>query len=117
MTTISPLDIAKKFGEVLHMAEMYAYKHVNAPSTHKDGELPENIKSLLKSAATETSAFRFMATPFTRYMLVDKIIIQYIIRRVLRHDTFAGLDEQADAAIEANRANIFVSEYIIHSTS
>ncbi len=108
---VGPSDVAQKFAVVLHMSEMYAYSHVNTPSTHKDGELSENVKTILLGAASETTAFRFMSTPFTRYKLVNKVTFQFLIRNVFKPDTFAGFDEEADRKIYGYRSQIYDCEY------
>ncbi|ETI23917.1 hypothetical protein G647_05724 [Cladophialophora carrionii CBS 160.54] len=100
VAAFAPSEIARKFGEVLHMTETYAYSHVNAPSTQKDNAMPQEVKQRLLNAASTTSAFQFMQTPFTRYMLVNKVILQFVIRTILKHDTFAGFDPRVDQAVE-----------------
>ena len=96
----APNPIVVKFAEFIHMAEMYAYSHVNTPSTHKDQEMPEAAKDRLKNASSTTTAFSFMQTPYTRYTLVTKVILQYSVRFILTHDAFAGFDLDADREIK-----------------
>lgn len=97
---MEPSPMARMFAEVLQMSEMFAYSHVNTPSTQKDNAMPQEVKQRLMNAATEKSAFQFMQTPFTRFMLVNKVILQYILAVILKHDTFAGFDADADQVID-----------------
>jgi hypothetical protein len=106
----APPEVAKMFGEVMSMSQMYAFNHVNTASTHHDNAMPQSCKQLLLNAASTTSAFLLMQTPFTRYFLVNKVILQFIIRTILKHDTFAGFDVQADQKIESCRNQIYQSE-------
>lgn len=123
MSLVPTLDMAipeaviQQFSKVLHMAEMYAWAHVNTPSTHKDNSLPQEIKDRLLKAASTTSAFQFMQTPFTRYFLVDKIIVQWVLKNVLKHDCFAGCDLEVDQMIDACKNQIYHCESIILLTS
>ncbi|OAP56082.1 hypothetical protein AYL99_09261 [Fonsecaea erecta] len=97
---VVPEAVSRMFAHVLHMAEMYAYSHVNTPSTQKDNGMPQEVKDRLMRAASTTSAFQFMQTPYTRYMLVYKIILQFMIKTILKHDCFTGFDPEADRVIE-----------------
>jgi hypothetical protein len=108
---IAPSEIARKFGEVLHMTETYAYSHVNTPSTQKDNAMPQEVKQRLLNAASTTSAFQFMQTPFTRYMLVNKVILQFVIRTILKHDTFAGFDPRVDQVLENCKNQMYQSKW------
>ncbi|KAJ9616835.1 hypothetical protein H2200_000555 [Cladophialophora chaetospira] len=108
--TITPaMEIVMKFAEVLTMAERYGYNHVNTPSTHGDESLSPDIKTMLLSAASHNTAFRFMQTPYTRYMLVFKIIVQFLLQRILRQDAFVGFDRQIDDNMKGYRSQIFGS--------
>jgi hypothetical protein len=104
---VAPSGIAQDFAKFIHMAEVYAYSHVNMPSTHKDNAMPQEVKQRLMNAASTTSAFQLMQTPFTRYQLVTKLILQYCFRVILRHDTFAGFDPEIDQIIESCRNQIY----------
>ncbi|KIY02106.1 uncharacterized protein Z520_02244 [Fonsecaea multimorphosa CBS 102226] len=97
---VVPEAVSHKFAHVLHMAQQYAYSHVNTPSTQKDNGMPQEVKDRLMRAASTTSAFQFMQTPYTRYLLVYKIIVQFMIKTILKHDCFAGFDIEADRVIE-----------------
>ncbi|EXJ68456.1 uncharacterized protein A1O5_08248 [Cladophialophora psammophila CBS 110553] len=99
--------VVQKFGNVIHMAEVYAFSHVNTPSTQKDNAMPQEVKDRLMRASSTTSAFQFMQTPYTRYMLVNKIIVQFIIRTILKHDCFTGFDPEADRVIENCKSQMY----------
>lgn len=99
-----------KLKEVMEMAEKYAYAHVNVPSTQKDNQLPQEVKDILLKAASTTSAFTFMQTPFTRYYLVSKVMIQWMIKNILKHDCFAGFDMEVDRVIESCKNQIYQSQ-------
>jgi len=93
--------------KVIYMSEQFSHAHVNHPSTAKDEAMPQEIKQRLLKAASNTTAFQFMQTPFTRYFLVTKIIFQWLLKNVLKHDSFCGFDKTVDHAIEAQRAQIY----------
>ncbi|KIW34691.1 uncharacterized protein PV07_01455 [Cladophialophora immunda] len=106
---VVPAAVAQMFADVLHMAEKYAYSHVNTPSTQKDNGMPQEVKDRLMRAASTTSAFQFMQTPFTRYLLVYKIIVQFMIKTILKHDCFTGFDPEADRVIENCKNQMYQS--------
>lgn len=101
--------VMAQFARVWGMAETFSATHVNTPSTAKDQGLSEEIKGRILAAAAPNPAFPFMSTPLTRYWLVTKMILQWIVNNVLKHDTFAGLDKDLDRVIEANRSQIYQS--------
>ncbi|OAG42062.1 hypothetical protein AYO21_03797 [Fonsecaea monophora] len=104
---IVPEAVVRQFAHVLHMAETYAYSHVNTPSTQKDNAMPQEVKDRLIRAASTTSAFQFMQTPFTRYLLVYKIIVQFMIKTILKHDCFTGFNPEADRIIETCKNQMY----------
>ncbi|KIX07390.1 uncharacterized protein Z518_02043 [Rhinocladiella mackenziei CBS 650.93] len=104
-----PQEVQEQFKKVIHMSEIYAFSHVNFPSTAKDQALPQEVKDRLLKAATTATAFQFMSTPYLRYCLVTKIIVQWIIKNILKHDCFAGFDSKVDQIIESTRAQIYQS--------
>ena len=104
-------EMDRKFGDFIHMAEMYAYSHVNTPSTHRDNAMAQELKQRLMNAASTTTAFQFMQTPFTRYQLVCKLMLQYCFKVIFRHDTFAGFDHEADQIIKSCKEQIYQCEY------
>ncbi|KEF53209.1 uncharacterized protein A1O9_10657 [Exophiala aquamarina CBS 119918] len=97
------------FEKVVNMSQQYAFSHVNIPSTAKDNQMPQAIKDRLLKAASMTTAFQFMSSPYTRFFLVTKIIIQWLIKNVLKHDSFRGLDPEVDNAIDGLRSSIYQS--------
>jgi hypothetical protein len=110
-TNIAKLEpIRRGFSNLLHKIEMYAYDHANVPSTHKDKQMPEHVKERLIGAASLTTAFNLMQTPYTRYMLVAKIIIQYLVHTVFRRDAFIGFDREADNMINNCLGQIYKCE-------
>lgn len=97
------------FEKVVNMCQQYAYAHVNTPSTIKDNQMPQAVKDRLLKAASVTTAFQFMSSPYTRFFLVTKIIVQWLMKNVLKHDCFRGLDLEVDNAIDALKASIYQS--------
>jgi hypothetical protein len=108
VSDISTPEAAKaQFAKVWHMAETYCYSHVYVPSTIGDQALPQDIKDRLLRATAPVPAFPIMADPDTRFLLVNKIVIQWIIKHILKHDSFYGFDRSIDGVIEANRGQIY----------
>lgn len=95
------------FENVVNMAQKYAFAHVNHPSTTKDQQMPQEVKDRLLSAATTTTAFQFMSSPYTRYFLVTKIIIQWLLKNVFTHDCFRGVDAVIDKNIAEMKKSIY----------
>jgi hypothetical protein len=116
-STVVPETVRRGFADLLHKAEMYAYDHANVPSTHKDKQMPEHVKERIIGAASLTTAFNLMQTPYTRYMLVAKIIIQYLVHTVFRRDTFQGFDREADNMINNCLGQIYKCERTILSAA
>ncbi|KAK5047516.1 hypothetical protein LTR84_006613 [Exophiala bonariae] len=95
------------FENVVNMTQKYAFAHVNTPSTIKDKEMPQAIKDRLMNASTMTTAFQYMSSPYTRFFLVTKVMIQWILRNILVHDCFRGLDAIVDKAIDDMKNQIY----------
>lgn len=100
-------SVKEQFEKVWTMAERYCWAHVNYPSTHKDANLPKAIKDRLLRTAAPTQAFPLMTTPLTRYLMVTKVVVQWIMKNILKHDSFRGFDPEVDAAIEASKNQIY----------
>ena len=109
-----PGHVAEAFQKVFRMTQQYAFAHVNNPSTAKDNALPRAIKDRLLKAASHSTAFPLMSTSHTRYLLVAKVISQWLVNFVLKTDTFAGFSEEVDGVIEINRSLIYQCELICH---
>jgi len=95
------------FEKVVNMSQQYAFSHVNTPSTLKDNQMPQAIKDRLLKAASMTTAFQFMSSPYTRFFLVTKLIVQWLIKNVLKYDSFRGMDPDTDSTIDGLRASIY----------
>lgn len=95
------------FENVVNMAQKYAFAHVNTPSTLKDKEMPQAIKDRLMNASTMTTAFQYMSSPLTRYFLVTKVMVDWILRNILVHDCFRGLDAAVDQTIDDMKNQIY----------
>ncbi|KAL2426310.1 hypothetical protein ABEF95_003151 [Exophiala dermatitidis] len=102
-------EVQRQFAKVWSMAEAFAVAHVNVPSTAKDNAMPQRLKDVLLNAATRNTAYQFMSTPMTRYFLVTKVILQWIMRFVLKADCFSGFDKNIDSTIESCRSQIYQS--------
>ncbi|KAL2395245.1 hypothetical protein ABEF93_002669 [Exophiala dermatitidis] len=102
-------EVQRQFAKVWSMAEAYAVAHVNVPSTAKDNAMPQRLKDILLSAATRNTAYQFMSTPMTRYFLVTKVILQWIMRFVMKPDCFSGFDKNIDRTINSCRSQIYQS--------
>ncbi|EXJ95124.1 hypothetical protein A1O1_00243 [Capronia coronata CBS 617.96] len=98
-----------QFAKVWSMAEAFARSHVNLPSTSRDNAMPQRVKDILLNAATRTTAFQFMSTPVFRYFLVTKMIVQWLLKTILKVDSFAGLDDNVDRVIASCRSQIYQS--------
>ncbi len=96
-----------KFDRLFFMAERYAYAHMNYPSASKDSQLHPNIKERLMKAATRESAHQIGSTGATRYFLMAKVILQWIIKHVFKQTLFSSFDLDADRRITAFRDSIY----------
>lgn len=101
-------DFKPKFDSLLHMGELYSYHHLNFPSAAKDQQIPASTKERMMNAATQSSVYPLVATGATRYFLMTKLILQWIINQLFTRSLFAGLDEEADRRIDQLRAAIFL---------
>lgn len=104
--------VGAQLAKVWRMAVSFARSHVNTPSTARDNAMPQRIKDILLNAATRTTAFQFMSTPLCRYFLVAKVIVQWLMKNVLKVDSFTGFDSNVDRVIESCRNQIYQCEYI-----
>lgn len=89
------------FGKLFHLAERYAYSHMNFPSSAKDSLLPPNLKDRLMKAATPQSAHQIGSTGSTRLFLMTKIILQWIVKHIFKSTLFTSFDLEADSRIVA----------------
>jgi hypothetical protein len=89
------------------MAERFCFSHMNIPSSAKDGLLHETIKDRLMKAASRETAHQIAATGATRYFLMAKVVIQWIIKHVCKTSLFAGFDPDADVRIARLKDSIF----------
>lgn len=85
----------------------FAHKHVNTPSTQGDSNMPATLKSHLLHLASKTSANRIMSNQNTRYFLVGKLILDFIINQAFLESSFVGFDGEIDNAIRAARSRIY----------
>lgn len=104
---VTDQDSKQAFSKLMNLAQLYAYNHVNTPSTHKDNGMPKAIKDRLLKAASTTTAFQLMSTPYTRFYLVTKVIVQWLMKNVFKHDAFSGLEPKIDSQIESLRASMY----------
>lgn len=96
-----------KFERLFLMAEKYCYTHMNFPSSAKDSQLPAAIKERLMKAATRESAHQLGSTGTTRYFLMTKIVLQWIVKHVFKQSLFTNFDLDADRRIVAYKDNIY----------
>jgi len=90
------------------MAERYCFVHMNIPSSAKDGQLHGSIKDRLMKAASRETAHQIAATGATRYFLMTKVVIQWIIQHIFRAPLlFAGFLPDANARIAHFRDLIY----------
>ncbi|KAI1610118.1 hypothetical protein EDD37DRAFT_653404 [Exophiala viscosa] len=102
-------SVKEQFQKVWYMAERYCWAHVNHVSTQKDGNMPQAVKDRIVQTAAPVHAYPLMGSPLTRYMMATKVVVQWIIKNILKHDSFRGFDLEVDAAIEANKNQIYQS--------
>lgn len=100
-------EIIRQFGTVFQMAGRFALSHANVPSTAGDQAMPADIKERLLKAATTTSAFPLMSNTQTRFLLVTKVIMQWLIKHVFKVDSFEGFDPEIDSRIRATKEQIY----------
>lgn len=84
----------------------FAYKYVNHPSTTRDSQMPQSLKTILLNASTSHTAFGLMSSEQTRYFLVTKIMIQWIQDNLLSGKSFSGLDKEVDETIAIMQLNL-----------
>ena len=100
----------RKIQKLFDMAESYCYGHMNFPSTARDALLHPLIKDRLMKAATRESAHQLASTGHTRYFLMTKVVVQWIIKHILRETPpFEGLDLEADRRITNYKRQIYQS--------
>jgi len=85
----------------------FTFKHATAPSTHADNNMAADLKTRLLDLATTTTASRIMANQNTRYFLVAKLILVWIVTEVFCESTFFGFDSVIDATVQSMRGNIY----------
>lgn len=93
--------------KLFSMAERFAYAHMNFPSSAKDSQLPGGIKDRLMSAATRESAHQLASTGATRYFLMTKVVIQWIVKHICKLSLFKGFDSDADRRITGYKDQIY----------
>jgi len=97
----------QSFQGLIDEAFAFAHKHVNTPSTQGDSNMPAALKSHLLHLASKTSANRIMSNQNTRYFLVGKLILDFIINQAFLENSFVGFDGEIDNAIRAARSRIY----------
>jgi len=100
-------DLKQALQKIFDMSEKYAYAHANHPSTAGDNALPQAIKEKLMKAAGSHNAFPLMTTPQTRYLLVARVVNQWLVKHVMKYNTYTGFDKRADQAIEKAKSQIY----------
>lgn len=105
----NPTTVKDQCELVFGMAEKFGWSHVNFPSSHKDKLIPQAIKDRLLQTAAPAQAFPLMTSPATRFLLVAKVINQWVQRNVLKADSFRGFDTECDTNIDRNRNQIYQS--------
>lgn len=98
----------QSFQALIDEAVVFAHKHVNMPSTQGDSNMPENLKSYLLNLASKTTANRIMSNQNTRYFLVGKLILEFIINQVFPENSFFGFNGEIDNAIRVARSKLYV---------
>jgi hypothetical protein len=99
-----------KFNKFFDMAQKYCYAHVNFPSAQKDERLPLHVKDRMMRAATTETAYGIAATGATRYFLMTRIVLDWIIKHVFKPAVFTNFDLEADDRIAALKASIYQGE-------
>lgn len=105
--TIKDYAFTVKIDEIFTKAEKYAWSHMNYPSTSGDSNLTPSIKERLMKAATRETAHSISATGMTRYFLMTKIIIEWIIKHLFTPYLYKSFDLAADLRIFSLRDNIY----------
>jgi len=98
----------QSFQALIDEAVVFAHKHVNIPSTQGDSNMPEYLKSHLLQLASKTTANRIMSNQNTRYFLVGKLILEFIIKQVFPVNSFFGFDGDIDNAIREARSKLYI---------
>ena len=107
-----------KFDNLFVMVEKYCVHHLNFPSNAKDQELPQHIKESLMDAATRETASQIAATGHTRFFLMTKVVLQWMIKHIFKQESFAGFDLDADKRIAALKDMIYQGmEKLVRSRS
>jgi hypothetical protein len=96
-----------KLDKLFNMAERYCYSHLNFPSAAKDSQLHPSIKERLMKAASRESAHQLGSTGSTRYFLMTKVILQWMIKHIFTPSLFMSFDFDADRRIAACKDHIF----------
>lgn len=99
-------ELSKKLAVLFDEAVDFAYTFANFPSNAADKAMPQHIKDILMSKATQTTAFRLMQSQQTRYWLVAKVILGDITDVVFGVLTFVGLDASIDETVAAIRQKL-----------
>ncbi|KAF7512632.1 hypothetical protein GJ744_000893 [Endocarpon pusillum] len=98
----------RKIQKFFDMAEAYCYAHMNFPSTAGDALLHPLIKDRLMKAATQESAHQLASTRHTRYLLMTKVVLMWIIRHIWTEiPPFEGFDLEADRRISNYKRQIY----------
>ena len=113
-TETVPAEAIQGVNKVFDMAKQFAYAHANFPSTAGDEAMPKPIKDKVIKAASSNTAFSLMSHPSTRYLLIAKVISQWLVKHVFKINTFQGYDQEADGKIEVAKNSIYQSECSIY---
>jgi len=107
MDAAKEAKMTESFQALLDEVVSYAYKHINTPSTQGDDNIPVALKTRLLGLATKTTASRIMANQNTRYFLIAKLILDWIVKEVLCESTFVGYDSKVDTTVRSMRGKIW----------
>lgn len=104
---LKEVKMTSSFQGLLDEVMAFAHRHVNVPSTQGDNNVPAFLKTHLLALASTTTASRILSNRNTRYFLIAKLILDWIMNNVFGESKFAGFDANVDGAVRATREKIF----------
>lgn len=100
-TSLEPYSsVETTFAQILAISESISYVYLSTQRIGEDTALPPAlIQRLVEASSTET-AVQLLQSSSERTQLITRVILEFLVRTVLRPETFAGVSTYLDHAIE-----------------
>ncbi|KAI9818625.1 MAG: hypothetical protein M1832_004398 [Thelocarpon impressellum] len=94
------------FGSLFSSVENWARRFANVPDSKSVRDLPADLRGLLREAADASLTESLLAHVETRWTMVTRVVVQYLMNQVQQYDLLKDFEKEVDEKVEACKARL-----------